>query len=116
MLHIGEAQHLIGHHFFDLDTPIFALDRLGQVPYPIARVQKVDEADAPAPLVGGASIKWLLLKDTKGVSEGGIDTVYRIETAGGNKPATCKGQKPLTTVKYAAQCKCLSMVDLAGDY
>lgn len=101
---------------------MFALDGLGRVPYPIARVQKVNETDAPAPFVGGASIKWLLLKDTKGVSGEGINTVYRVETAGGNKPATCKGQKSVITVEYAAQCRYLSMVDLvaitndAGDW
>jgi hypothetical protein len=50
-------------------------------------------------------LKWLLLKDTKGLSQGSIDTVYRLETAGGNKPTTCKGQKSSFEVKYSAQCK-----------
>jgi hypothetical protein len=50
------------------------------------------------------NIKWILLKDTQGISQGGINTVYRIETAGGNKPHTCRGQKPDFTVDYVAQC------------
>lgn len=49
-------------------------------------------------------IKWLLLKDS-GLSSGGIDTVYRVETAGGNKPQTCEGQKTGFEVDYVAQCK-----------
>jgi hypothetical protein len=70
---------------------------------------KLNETDAPANSCPGMSkegaVKWLLLKDTKGLSQGGINTVYRIETAGGNKPATCKGQKQTFEVKYSAQCK-----------
>ncbi|RYO55144.1 hypothetical protein AA0116_g9626 [Alternaria tenuissima] len=38
-----------------------------------------------------------------GITQGGIDTVYRVETAGGNKPATCKGMPASWEVKYAAQ-------------
>ena len=77
-------------------------------PYPLSVVAKLNETNAPTSSCPGTTaegaIKWLLLKDTKGLSQGGIDTVYRIETAGGNKPATCKGQKPAFEVKYSAQC------------
>jgi hypothetical protein len=37
------------------------------------------------------------------LSSGGVNTVYRLETAGGNKPATCQGQKKYFEVPYAAQ-------------
>lgn len=104
-------EHITGHHFFagieGTNTPIFALDRLQPLPYPITKVGKLGETDAPAGACPGSNglpaIKWLYLKDNKGLSQGGIDTVYRVETAGGNKPATCKGMKPTWEVKYAAQ-------------
>lgn len=101
-------RNLAGHHFFDGETPVFALDQLNQAPYPTARVRKLAEADAPASSCPGRrteeDIKWLLLKDS-GLSSGGIDTVYRVETAGGNKPQTCEGQKTGFEVDYVAQCK-----------
>lgn len=107
-------EHVTGHHFFaSIDatsTPVFALDQLQPQPYPLAKVPKLNETDAPSSACPGSTglpaIKWLYLKDNKGISQGGINTVYRVETAGGNKPATCKGMKPTWEVKYAAQCKC----------
>ena len=101
-------QNMVGHHFFTGSSPVFSLDKL-QSPYPMTLVGKLGEADAPVSSCPGTNaegaIKWLFLKDTKGASLGGIDTVYRLETAGGNKPVTCKGQKENFEVKYAAQCK-----------
>jgi len=101
-------EHKIGHHFFTGGSPVFALDQLARTPFPLTVVGKLNETDAPKTSCPGShaegAIKWLLLKDTKGLSQGDIDTVYRIETAGGNKPATCKGQKATFEVKYSAQC------------
>jgi hypothetical protein len=103
-------QHLVGHHFFENDTPIFALDQLDHEPFPVARVRKRNETEAPnlsclsTPIEG--NVKWLFLKDSEGVSQGGLDAVYRVETVGGNRPATCRGQKPNLEVHYVAQCKC----------
>jgi hypothetical protein len=106
------ADNRIGTHFFaavnGANTPTFALDQLAQ-PYPMAQVSKLNETLAPESacpgLTGEGAVKWLLLKDTKGLSHGGIDTVYRLETAGGSAPATCKGKPASFEVKYAAQCK-----------
>lgn len=99
-------EHMIGHHFFAGAAPTFALDQLSS-PYPETVLGKLAETDAPTSSCPGndaeGAIKWLYLKDTKGLSRGGIDTVYRIETAGGNKPATCKGRKKTFEVKYSAQ-------------
>lgn len=99
---------MIGHHFFTGAAPVFALDQLAMSPYPLTMLSKLAETDAPGNSCPGANaegaIKWLYLKDTKGVSLGGIDTVYRVETAGGNKPATCKGREKAFEVKYSAQC------------
>ncbi|KAL6704987.1 hypothetical protein ACN47E_007390 [Coniothyrium glycines] len=104
-------EHVAGHHFFSsinaANTPVFALDQLQPLPFPIAKVGRINGTDAPSTACpssdGLPAIQWLYLKDTKGLSQGGIDTVYRVETAGGNKPATCKGMKPTWEVKYAAQ-------------
>lgn len=99
---------MVGHHFFSGASPVFALDQLAS-PFPRAIVAKLDDTDAPSSSCPGTSqegaIKWLFLQDTKGASQGGIDTVYRVETAGGNKPSTCKGQAATFEVKYSAQCK-----------
>lgn len=100
-------EHMIGHHFFAGAAPTFALDQLSS-PFPETVLGKLAETDAPTTSCPGnnaeGAIKWLYLKDTKGLSRGGIDTVYRIETAGGNKPATCKGMAKTFEVKYSAQC------------
>jgi hypothetical protein len=100
-------QNMVGHHFFTGASPVFSLDQLA-TPYPMTLVGKLGETDAPVSSCPGTNaegaIKWLFLQDNKGVSKGGINTVYRLETAGGNKPATCKGLKESFEVKYAAQC------------
>jgi hypothetical protein len=105
--------HIVGHHFFNsiggVNSPIFALDQLSKTAYPMAQVMKLNDTAAPttayAGLQGEGAVKWLYLKDKKGISQGGIDTVYRLETAGGMAPATCKDQTSSFEVKYAAQCK-----------
>ncbi|KAH7412333.1 hypothetical protein DE146DRAFT_275877 [Phaeosphaeria sp. MPI-PUGE-AT-0046c] len=101
----------VGTHMFKsvngANTPTFAFDQLAMSPYPIAQVGKLNDTAAPASacpgLSGEGTVRWLLLKDTKGLSVGGIDTVYRLETAGGSPPATCKGKPASFEVKYAAQ-------------
>lgn len=106
-------QNIVGHHYFgkvsETNTPIFSFDQLTMDPRPITMVAKLNETDAPAGACGGntglPAIKWLYLHDTQQLSQGGIDTVYRVETAGGNKPATCKGMQATWETKYTAQCK-----------
>ena len=104
--------HIIGHHFFTnltgVNTPTFSLDAL-QKPSPLAIVPRINQTDAPpsaCPSENGLpAIQWFYLHDAAGLSHGGINTVYRIETAGGNRPATCQGMPPSWEVKYAAECK-----------
>jgi hypothetical protein len=55
-------------------------------------------------LTGEGTIKWLFLKDG-GLSVGGVQEVYRVETAGGMAPQTCKGRPASFEVKYVAQCE-----------
>lgn len=103
---------VIGHHFFGISngtsTPVFAFDQLSQSPYPIAQVGRVDGTDAPKSAFSGlqqeGAVPWLHLADT-GSSVGGVDTVYRLETAGGKGPVNCQGREANFEVKYAAQCE-----------
>lgn len=112
-LKFQDYDNVIGHHFFNpvngANTPVFALDQLSVAPYPMALVGKLGDTVAPATacpgLSGEGAVKWLYLRDTKGISQGGIDTVYRLETAGGAPPATCQDQPASFEVRYATQCK-----------
>ena len=105
-------QEVVGHHFFanvnGTNTPTFALDHL-TAPYPMTQVAKIGGVDAPAGATPGTNglpaVQWLYLQHKTGLSQGGINTVYRVETAGGNRPATCKGMPASWEVKYTAQCK-----------
>ncbi|KAH8712077.1 hypothetical protein GQ44DRAFT_625756 [Phaeosphaeriaceae sp. PMI808] len=106
-------ENVAGHHFFSTvngaNTPVFAFDQLTLSPYPMAQVGKLNDTAAPASSCPGLSkegtVRWLYLRDTKGISQGGIDTVYRLETAGGMAPATCEGKPSNFEVRYTAQCK-----------
>ncbi|PVI00053.1 hypothetical protein DM02DRAFT_718575 [Periconia macrospinosa] len=90
----------LGSHFFSQNRTQHS------TPCPIAVVTKKNATDAPKAafpgLAGEGAMQWLRLVDD-GMSVDGIDTVYRIETAGGSKPASCKGRKGDFEVPYAAQ-------------
>lgn len=94
-----------GHHFFvDSTTPFFNLDMptldLGTVP-----CAKNGSAPAPATAVpgpsGSSAVPWLKLTAKDGAT-GSIKEVYRVNTAGGNPPATCQGQAANIQVQYSA--------------
>lgn len=97
----------LGNHFFTLLVPTFSLYKVKSTPFPLAMVTKKADMDAPKTSCPGTqgegAVKWLKLVDETGVSLGGVNTVYRLETAGGNKPALCKGMKQTFEVPYAAQ-------------
>ncbi|KAL5409199.1 hypothetical protein PMIN04_011130 [Paraphaeosphaeria minitans] len=99
----------LGNHFFTLKTPTFSLYKTKSTPHPLAMVSKKADQDAPKTACQGTkgegAVKWLYLVDeaVPEVSQGGVNTVYRVETAGGNKPATCRGQGRYFEVSYAAQ-------------
>jgi hypothetical protein len=97
-----------GHHYFsnsttpdfDLKTP--AMD-LGFIP-----CAKNNTAPAPAAAsvgqggVGHGAVAWLKLVARDGAT-GNLQEVYRINTAGGNPPATCAGMPATFEVQYSAQ-------------
>ncbi|KAF2258943.1 hypothetical protein CC78DRAFT_89080 [Lojkania enalia] len=100
-------EKVLGDHFFTENIPTFALSKVAMSPYPLAYVTKDSAVDAPKSACPGTksegALQWLKLSDKDGRSQGGVNTVYRLETAGGNKPVVCKGQKQTFEVPYAAQ-------------
>ncbi|KAI4666516.1 uncharacterized protein J4E79_002555 [Alternaria viburni] len=109
-LRLQGYEHITGHHFFadveGANTPTFAFDKLS-TPFPMTQVAKISNVSAPSYACPGKNglpaVDWLYLQHKTGITQGGINTVYRVETAGGNKPATCKGMPATWEVKYAAQ-------------
>ena len=92
------------HHFFSNgSTPVFAFDapdspNLGKI-----FAQKVNESIAPANAVKNDNgvVPWLYLT-SRSTTEGDIKAVYRVNTAGGSAPATCKDQPSTFDVDYSA--------------
>ncbi|KAG6015440.1 hypothetical protein E4U43_005314 [Claviceps pusilla] len=92
------------HYFTDSSTPHFDLDTpreaIGQV-----ACAKNSSSNAPATAavgqVGEKAVSWLRLT-TKSGTTGDIKHVYRVDTAGGSPPATCKDMPSNFQVEYAA--------------
>lgn len=87
-----------GTPFFNLDTPILKMGQAGcaknsSVPAP---------QDAAHGQQGEPAVSWLKLL-TKDGSTGDLQEVYRLQTAGGSAPATCKDMPAVFEVQYAAQ-------------
>ncbi|KAF2503130.1 hypothetical protein BU16DRAFT_555149 [Lophium mytilinum] len=99
---------VVGKHFFSSGgVPTFALQNIQTKPFPQVNGKKNATMTAPAYSCPGKSnegaVPWLQLIDAGG-SQGGVNTVYRLETAGGSAPATCADVKTTTfEVAYAAQ-------------
>ncbi|KAF2817062.1 uncharacterized protein BDZ99DRAFT_374537 [Mytilinidion resinicola] len=100
--------NILGKHFFSsAGVPTFALENVQTNPFPQVNGKKNATMTAPADSCPGktneGAVPWLQLIDAGG-SCGGINTVYRLETAGGSAPATCAGITTTTfEVAYAAQ-------------
>ncbi|KAF9870817.1 malate dehydrogenase [Colletotrichum karsti] len=95
-----------GHHLFtSAGVPLFKLESEG---LSIGDAYCSKNSSIPAPTMaakgqqGESAVAWLKLLTTEG-STGDIQEVYRITTAGGSPPATCKGQPAAFEVQYAAQ-------------
>lgn len=90
---------LSGHHFFpDATTAFFDLNTATHS-YGTVGCQKVNATDAPNK---PKDVPWLKLssKSRDGCT---ISEVYRLNTAGGVAPATCKGMQKSFEVEYAAE-------------
>ncbi|KAI9055476.1 hypothetical protein LZ554_000430 [Drepanopeziza brunnea f. sp. 'monogermtubi'] len=97
-----------GHHYFSNGTtPDFDLNSAG-LGLGFAPCQK--DAGVPAPAdttlgqgnVGFGTVPWLKLTTRDGAT-GGLEEVYRVNTAGGNPPPTCAGMPATFEVQYAAE-------------
>ncbi|KAH8815841.1 hypothetical protein F5884DRAFT_773843 [Xylogone sp. PMI_703] len=97
-----------GHHYFtSTTTPFFNLNTpgqdLGDIP-----CAKNNTASPPANAavgqnnVGFGAVAWLKLVAKDGAT-GGLQEVYRINTAGGNPPPTCAGMPSTFEVPYSAE-------------
>ncbi|KAH0018818.1 hypothetical protein KCU78_g7015, partial [Aureobasidium melanogenum] len=101
---------LAGHHYFlDPTTPFFNLDTQTHS-YGIGAFKKANGTSAPEDAVigvdgsGMGAVPWLKLTEKVGV-EGRqrLKEVFRVNTAGGQPPATCQGQQENILVQYAAE-------------
>lgn len=95
-----------GHHLFTADgLPFFDLNtsnmQLGTLP-----CAKNASANAPSTAAvgqkGEPAVAWLRLLATKDAT-GGLSEVFRVSTAGGSPPDTCKGLTGAFQVEYAAE-------------
>lgn len=98
---------VLGKHFFNAALqPMFDLyavkaqllaKKAGDIPAP---------ASASAGPDGAGAVDWLYLVDNSngnGATFGGINSVYRIETAGGKNPPTCANSPASFEVLYSAE-------------
>lgn len=101
---------LAGHHYFlDATTPFFNLDT-EMHSYGLGAFKKANGSSAPEGSVVGVdgagmgAVPWLKLTEKVGV-EGSqkLKEVFRVNTAGGQPPATCQGQQESILVQYAAE-------------
>jgi hypothetical protein len=89
---------LSGHHFFaDKTTPEFDLNT-EKHQWGTVQLKKDSAQSAPNP---AKDVPWLKLT-AKTVDGCSIAEVYRVNTAGGVAPATCKDQPASFEVQYAA--------------
>ncbi|EAU38123.1 predicted protein [Aspergillus terreus NIH2624] len=90
----GSGLFLGEHYFTSAGVPFFDF-RLGGKHSWIA-AKKSDSVSAPRK----EDVSWLKLTAVDGR---GVKEVYRVHTAGGQPPSTCKGQEQLFQVEYAAE-------------
>ncbi|EAA32042.2 hypothetical protein GE21DRAFT_8114 [Neurospora crassa] len=93
------------HYFTNASTPFFNMDasqwKIGEAPCAKNSSTPAPEA-APRGQQGEKAVAWLKLVTRPGAT-GGLQEVYRVETAGGSAPETCQGMPEHFEVQYAAQ-------------
>jgi hypothetical protein len=93
----------LGHHYFAVDgTPTFDLSSKNKILFG----KKNSDIKAPSTANVGpgktGAVDWLQLIAKPGYATVGLQTVYRVVTAGGNPPAICSSTG-LISVQYAAE-------------
>ncbi|KAI2790899.1 hypothetical protein POX_c03750 [Penicillium oxalicum] len=94
---------LMGHHFFAGTVPTFNLDTTPTKQFGIVRTKKEGSIDAPPDAVKGehGAVAWLYLS-TINTTVGDYASVYRVDTASGGAPSTCKGLPAAFEIQYSA--------------
>jgi hypothetical protein len=93
----------LGNHLFAADgTPEFELTAVGKSLFGLKNGTFTAPAGSPAGPAGTGAVPWLQLIAKAGYANKGLSVVYRVETAGGNPPATCPSTAVIS-VQYAAQ-------------
>jgi len=107
--------HQIGVHYFhpDASTPIFDIEGRKEIFFVGKKLEGVPApADADPGLAPDAfgAVDWLelgtksdVVVNGKSLKSSGCKGIYRVQTAGGKPPATCKGRSAQFTIPYAAQ-------------
>jgi hypothetical protein len=97
-----------GHHYFsNSTTPTFDLNT-ASMQLGFAPCSKNNTVSAPSGAsvgqgdVGFGAVTWLKLVTRVGTT-GNLEEIYRVNTAGGNPPATCAGMPATFEVEYAAE-------------
>jgi hypothetical protein len=93
----------LGHHYFGADgTPTFDLSSKGKILFG----KKTGDIPAPSTAnkgpAGTGAVDWLSLTAKPGYASVGLQTVYRVVTAGGNPPTVCPSAGVIS-VQYAAE-------------
>ncbi|KAJ5725415.1 uncharacterized protein N7483_006772 [Penicillium malachiteum] len=88
---------LMGHHFFL--QPYYTREKQ----YGIAMTNKKDSINAPSDATKGeyGAVTWLYLEAVSG-TVGDYKAVYRVDTASGSSPTTCKGMASAFEIQYSA--------------
>ena len=107
------SMELLGHHYFTNPTsPTFNLDTSnGNAGYVNVVTGTKVSAPSGAPVgqnnQGFGAVPWLNLPQKQGpqgaTGQQTFKEVYRVNTAGGNPPATCQGMASSFEVDYAAE-------------
>lgn len=94
---------LLGHHLFLSDaTPTFDLNAVGKILYAKRLNGTSAPTNAPKGPAGTGAVDWLQLAAKTTYTSVGLSMVYRVETAGGNPPATCT-TTGVISMQYAAE-------------
>ena len=93
----------LGHHYFAADgTPTFDLSAKGKILFAKKNGDIKAPATANAGPAGTGAVDWLQLIAKPGYETVGLQTVYRVVTAGGSPPTVCPSAGVIS-VQYAAE-------------
>jgi hypothetical protein len=94
---------VLGNHFFAADgTPVFNISSKDKILFCKKTADILAPSTASKGPAGTGAVDWLQLVAKPGYATVGLQTVYRIVTAGGSPPAKCSSSGVIS-VQYAAE-------------